>query len=251
MKIPKINPFHYFVSGLPPGPLFKINFDDLEELVAKSEETELMNPTIEVCLIGLVAHFEAFCKNMFAALINICPNLLYNFLSRRPEISLNPRDLLEFKSFSINRIGFLLSDKFDFGSAKAINNIFNDLIFVSPFSSDDIKKYNHLLNDRNLLVHHAGIYTLRYHRANSITKTLKKRAFYDSIIINKKHYKEWSKFIEQIVIKIIESAYSKLGDFIKNNKIKMVKDNKKAFDLLNWYKIKKEYKLIMEKYYSS
>ena len=245
-----MNPFDFFVSGLPPGSLFKMTFHDLKELIDKSKETAEFNPTVEVCLIGLVAHFEAFCKNIFAALINITPNLLNNFLSRRPDTSILVRDLLEFKLFSINRIGFLLSDKFDFGSAKAINNIFNDLLLISPFSSDEIQKYNNLLNDRNLLVHHAGIYTLRYHRDRSSTKSYKRRAFYDSLILKKKHYKTWANFIEKIVIKIIDSCYAKLNDYINNNKIKLPKDNKKAVEFLTWYNIEKEHQLILKKHYN-
>jgi hypothetical protein len=249
MKISMINPFFYFVSGLPPGSLFKMTFDDLKELVDKSKEMPEYNPTVEVCLIGLVAQFEAFCKNIFAAIINISPFLLNNLLSRRPELSINVRDLLEFKLFSINGIGFLISEKFDFGSAKAINNIFNDLLSISPFSSNEIEKYNKLLNNRNLLVHHAGIYTLRYHRSSPAKKFFKKRVFYDSLILKKRDYKIWANFIEKIVIKIIETCYNKLNDYIKSNKIKLSREKKKAIEFLKWYKIEKEYKSELKKYY--
>ena len=55
-----------------------------------------------------------------------------------------------------------IAEQFDFGSARAINGIFLDLIGISPFSKAEASKYDQLLNDRNLLVHHAGIYTVRY-----------------------------------------------------------------------------------------
>ena len=57
----------------------------------------------------------------------------------------------------------ILSEKYDFGSSRTINSLFSDLLGVTPFSTKESKEYEEFLNDRNLLVHHGGIYTFKYH----------------------------------------------------------------------------------------
>lgn len=228
----------YFVGGLPAGTLFKLSFDELNNIVDISKDDKDifgLNPTAEVCLIGLVSYFEAFCKNKFASLINICPALLNNFIKKRPDININVNDLLILDSYSKNMIGFLLAEKFDFGSAKTINNIFFDLLQITLFSNDEAKDYNHLLIDRNLIVHNAGIYTLKYHRHRIVKKRTRHRAFYDSLIIKKRDFKKWAAFIEKLVIKFINISYKALKDFTQNEKIKLSKENKKALEYLKWY----------------
>jgi hypothetical protein len=59
-------------------------------------------------------------------------------------------------------LGFLLAEKYDFGTPKRINALFNALLKITPFGREDAKRYAALLRDRNLLVHHGGVYTLAY-----------------------------------------------------------------------------------------
>jgi hypothetical protein len=68
--------FDYFVGGQPAGILFTIKADDLHEIVKRTAWPGLSHRVTEVCFIGLVAHFQAYCKDHFASLINICPQLL-------------------------------------------------------------------------------------------------------------------------------------------------------------------------------
>ncbi|MGP8049605.1 MAG: hypothetical protein ACLPYB_03250 [Desulfobaccales bacterium] len=141
---------------------------------------------------------------------------------------------MEYDFYSKNILGFFLSEKFDFGSAKNINNIFYDLLRITPFPKDDIIKYDQLLNDRNLLVHHAGIYTTKYHRHVFVKKRTINRIFYDSFIVRKKDFKKWATFINNITIKINDISRKALAGFIVREKIKLLKENEKAFDYLEW-----------------
>jgi hypothetical protein len=246
----EINALDFFAAGLPAGSLFKMSFDDMEELVENSNDLKGvgLNPVAEVCLIGLVSHFEAFCKNQFASIINISPFLLNYFIEKRKETSIPLKDLLEFNIITHNKLGFLLSENYDFGSAKKINSLYFDLLSITPFSQDQISKYDQLLNDRNLLVHHAGIYTLKYQRNRLVRKSIKERVYFDSLIIRKRNYRAWAKFIDTMVLKIIENTYNKMIEVIKRKKIKLSKESKKALEYLKWYEIDKKQISIIKKY---
>jgi hypothetical protein len=58
--------------------------------------------------------------------------------------------------------GTLISEEYDFGSAKEINGLYQDLLRITPFSANEAKKYSHFLSDRNLLVHHRGVFSYNY-----------------------------------------------------------------------------------------
>ncbi len=69
--------------------------------------------------------------------------------------------LLQILKSVVHRLGSLVAEQFDFGAAKKINGLFLDLVAISPFSKDEEVRYTQLLNDRNLLVHHGGIVTIK------------------------------------------------------------------------------------------
>ena len=73
------NYLDYFSGGVPAGVIFMLDIEKLRNIADTLEEKEGHLSTItEVCFIGLVAYFEAFCKNHFASLLNICPELIMN-----------------------------------------------------------------------------------------------------------------------------------------------------------------------------
>ena len=73
----------YFAGGVPAGAIFFSQVESLRDAVlAQGEPAEISETVIEACLIGLVAYFEAFAKNHFASLINICPILLENLKAK-------------------------------------------------------------------------------------------------------------------------------------------------------------------------
>jgi len=47
-------------------------------------------------LISLCAYSEAFSKNLFSVMANICPRILSNFAARRPHVSVENDPLLNF-----------------------------------------------------------------------------------------------------------------------------------------------------------
>lgn len=90
------NSLDYFIGGVPALGYFELQADKLAELVCSSKEAKLtrLNLIAEVSLIGLAAYFEAFCKAHFASLINICPEILKNFLERRRDAAVSLSHIL-------------------------------------------------------------------------------------------------------------------------------------------------------------
>lgn len=232
----ELNSLDFFVSGVPPGPLFKMSFDDLKKMVDSSTEIpSLSNSVAEVCLIALVAYLEAFFKNEFAALVNIYPQLLKLFCTKRTDTSVSIKDLLTTGLDMNNKLGFLLSEKYDFGSAKTVNSLYFDLLSVTVFSKDECKTYERLSNDRNLLVHHAGIYTMRYHEQAFSRQKVDNRIFYDSLRVLKKDYYKWASFGREIVGKTIDVCYRQVVNDMTRDGVKPTKVLREAVNYLNWF----------------
>lgn len=225
----------YFAGGVPAGMMLKMKISDLREIVDASLETDGINTTAEVCLIGLVAYFESFCKDLFSSIINVCPHILSVFIEKRQTVSLDVKYIINLGYDVQSNLGFLLSEKYDFGSTKEINTLFMDLINISPISRDEERKFVTLLNDRNLLVHHGGVYTLKSKSELFMTRSIKNRVFYDSLVISKKRFKEWSDFIEYIAKKMCGVSYKALSAFIARENIALDNEMKKAVNYIKEY----------------
>ena len=61
----------YFTGGVPTGEFFRLTLDDLSSFVDRSSNERGVNRLNEVCFIGLVSYFEAFCKDHFASILNM------------------------------------------------------------------------------------------------------------------------------------------------------------------------------------
>jgi hypothetical protein len=197
--------FKLFVGGIPPFLLFEMEYHSLFALVEHHKNDPLFqkpNPATEAALIGLVAHFEAFCKHQFAALINIHPELLRTFAGRRGQASIKLSDLVSLWGQLEERMGFVVAEQYDFGSAELINGLFRDLLTVTPFSKDESERYNSILMKRHLLVHHAGVYTLQYLKENSVPEEIRIRAFKDSVVVSTEDYHGMSDFLFDMAMKI-------------------------------------------------
>lgn len=231
-----ITPLDYFPGGIPPAQLFKMDYDELRDLVKSTKRQSWHESTfLGLCLIGLVAYFEAFFKNEFGSLINIHPPLLTDFIKKRGDIKVNLTDIITFDYDVSNRIGFILSEQHDFGSAKTINGLYGDLIRVTPFSKREMERYNHILRDRNLLVHHGGIFTSRYRREQIHKRMLKERVFFDSLIIRKEDFSSNAEFLESIVIKTMRNCHKTLSYLIDHSSVSLTEEKKKAVHYLIWY----------------
>lgn len=167
-SMPKVDWLQFFNGAVPALAYFQIQVDNLKELVDKSTNELGIDVTAELCMIGLAAYFEAFCKNQFAAVINIVPDTLSRFTERR-DCKLTAKNLLPVMTELNHSLGFLIAEEYDFGSAKAVNGLFLDLLNITPFSKEEADEYGQFLNDRNLLVHHGGVYTSKY-RGQTLAK---------------------------------------------------------------------------------
>ena len=194
-----------FVGRIPPFLLYEMEHHSLFHLVESHKTDRLFekpNPATEASLISLLAHFEAFCQHQFAAIINIYPELLLAFSSRRGQAPIKLSDVISLYGEFERNIGFVIAEQYDFGSAELINGLFRDLLGVTPFSKDEGKQYDVILQKRHLLVHHAGIYTLNYLKENSISAEIKSKAFQDSVRIDTEDYHVMGDFLFDMNMKI-------------------------------------------------
>jgi len=226
----------YFSGGAPPGLLFRINLQTVREVAASSRKKgENIDPIAGLCLIGLLAYFEAFIRDHFASLINICPHLLKHLKDKNRDCKVDAAELLALVDNTQNKLGFLLCERFEFGRAKSINGLYQDLLTITPFSKDDKNVFDRLLSDRNLLVHHGGVYTTRYAEQRSIKQKIKDRIYYESLVFTKQMFFDASAFLEGIVKKTMKASQEALMRFVKENGIEQDEENAKAVKALQWY----------------
>lgn len=217
------HPLELFAGGLPPFSMFCGQVEQLSEIVSAYPEPELegeriLNPAAELAVIGLVSYFEAFCKHQFAALVNICPPLLERFSDRRQQASIRLNDLISVGDQFHKSIGFLVAEQYDFGSGKLINGLFTDLLTVTPLGTKEVERFDQLLNDRHLLVHHAGVYTLRYAKERLLPTDLRKRIFMDSLVVQREDFSEWTNFLLRCAVKIVEATVHAIRAFVEEKK---------------------------------
>jgi hypothetical protein len=208
----------FFVGCISPFLLFEMEYHGLFHLVESHKDETFFrktNPAAEVVVIAMVAHFEAFCKHQFAAIVNILPALLPVFTSKRNEPEVQFSSVISLNGEFEKNIGFVIAEKYDFGSAKSINGLFRDLLLVSPFSEKEATTFNDILSKRNLLVHHAGFYTLQYLKENSIHDEIKTKAFKEAILIDTRGCHEISDFLFQMAIKITQVTSNALQEQMK------------------------------------
>jgi len=226
----------YFSGGVPTGNFFKITLDDLSSYIDRTSKDRMINRLNEVCFIGLVSYFEAFCKDHFSSIINIEPSLITRLSSTAYDISIDPIRLLTEPDGYIWKLGFLINDKFDFGTAQKINSFYSTLLKVSPFSKTEAIKYSEILRDRNLLVHHGGTYTHNYLRQTKVAAPDgRDRPYFDSLVVTTDYFDEKSEFISGIAQKIMKSTHSALSSYINENGIRYKKERKKALNSFLWW----------------
>lgn len=226
----------YFSGGIPPRVIFEFDIQGLNKLVDSSAvyKTDDIRPSLipEVCLVSLASYFEAFCKNQFASIINICPQVLDNFIAKRETANLKLKDVLKISEMMEYRMGSLLVKEYAFSSPQMINTLYNDLLRVNPFSDAEANRYNDFLEDTHLLIHHGGVFT-NNHRRHKIQKQSNDGTYFNSFDINKDEFNEWSKFIEGMADKITFVSYKALKRYIVENRISLAEATSKAIELLS------------------
>jgi hypothetical protein len=230
----KIGYLDYFSGGVPPLSYFQMHVEEIVKTSSKSKaKTGELDFLSEICLIGLASYFEAFCKDQFSAIINIVPQTTLPFTATR-DCKIPVKSLLHVISNLSHKLGFVIAEEYDFGSAKAINGLFYDLLKITPFSKADMARYAEFLNDRNLLVHHGGVFTLRYASQKFEPRTIKTHANWQSLVIGQSDVRKWSKFILRLAGKTADFSSKRLVDYANTNGIKLNKVKLAAVDALRW-----------------
>lgn len=179
-----------------------------------------------------MSYAEAFFKDHFAALLNIEPQLLQNLQKKGRETTVDARYLVEDPLNTRWQIGFLIAEKYDFGTSKKINSIYLDSVGISPFSTKRARQYSQLVQDRNLLVHHGGIYTTAYARQRLNSEG---SVFWDSLVINKDYFNDASNFVWDIAHKTMRSSRQAIEKKLETSKTTMSEEKKKAFGYLTYF----------------
>lgn len=202
-----------FIGNTAPFLLFEMEYHSLSYVVETHKNDRFysaINPSAQIAFIGLLSYFEAFCKHQFAAIINVLPSILSSFCFKRDEPNIEISEILNFKDTIENNLGFLLAEKYDFGTVKSINGLFRDLLSISPFSNSEADIFNSILYKRNLIVHHGGYYTLYYIKKNSHNLKTEPKPFKDSIKIDTEDYHEIADFLFQMALKITKTTIKAL-----------------------------------------
>ncbi len=222
----------YFLAGVPPYGYFYLEVKGLRELVAASVPVHGLNQTAEVCLIALSAYFEAFCKAQFAGVINICPTILQRFAESRKGTTIDLHHVLTLLGKMESKLGNVLSESYDFGSAKEINALYYDLLGISPFSEDEKRDYQEFLGDRNLLVHHGGIYTFKYAVQRFALTSASELAHWASLTVDNEAHERWATFLMGMARKIATTTKSAVEAHVAKAKISLTKDQLRAVEFL-------------------
>lgn len=223
----------YFLGWVPAGINFEIDYTEIMGIINSVEEEAIIPSLNQVCFIGLVSFTEAFFKNYFASLINIYNPLALKLARNHRNINIDVADIINLGEGLSAKLGSLISEQFDFGTAANINSLYRNLLNITPFSKDEIVKYNEILRDRNLLVHHGGIYTNKYLRQKSNNSNETLRLYADSIVITKEQYIEFAEFILSVVHKTISASKSSLLRVIKEDGITITEIQQEAIDQLD------------------
>lgn len=227
----------YFAGGVPTGEYLRMTLDDLREVCASQEhESSPVNRVLQLCFIGLLCYFEAFCKDHFASLINIEPGLVRNLRDSGQNVSIDAAHVVLYGDKVSHRIGFVLAEKYDFGSGSRINSLFSALLKVTPFTKDDAKKYSALLRDRNLLVHHGGTFTLSYlEQTARRTANLTEYAFFNSRTLKSQEVLDAIAFIEGVARKMLRATHDALAGYFVTQGSQYSTERQTAMDAILWW----------------
>jgi hypothetical protein len=221
----------YFSGGnLPPGFYFSLRLQDLW-LIIDNTSTHVIVNVSDLAYIGMVGYAECFFKDHFAAAINIVPELVKNLPDTKIDAALlvdswrAPGNPLQ------NQLGFYLAEKRDFGSAKEVNARYCALLQVSPFTTEGRRTYDRILENRNLLVHHGGVYTTSvaqiFNRildrsvAAAVTDETLRRPFKDTLKIDPQTFRDDASFLREVAGKLVENSYQAIKSYVQENQIEL------------------------------
>lgn len=228
----------YFAAGVPASEVFRSVLKDICNISAEFATPEKgIHRLQEICFVGSVSYFEAFCKDHFASLINIEPSLVGRLKAAGQDVTIDASVVAMYGGSVASRLGFLVAEKYDFGTAKKINALYSALLKVSPFSSDEVRAYSRLLADRNLLVHHGGTYTLSYVMTNPefAAEDRKGHAFWNSRVVGHEDVAAAVDLLGSIAKKIVKATHETLAKYIEDAGLSYEGERMKALRFLRWW----------------
>jgi hypothetical protein len=226
----------YFAGGVPSSEFFRGTLEDIRE-ISTENANKAINRIQELCFIGALSYFEAFCKDHFASLINIEPSLTERLKSGGQDVTIDAAAVALYGASISHKLGFLVAEKHDFGTAQKINALYTALLKITPFSKDEARIYSDLLRDRNLLVHHGGTYTMTYlmaHPTLAATKRME-HAFWNSLFLTHNDVITAVSFLGIIARKMTRAAHGALSKYVENTGLSYDDERKKALHFLLWW----------------
>ena len=225
----------FFAGGVPAGAIFQLSAQEIRKLLAAKPETALGRTLEEICFIGLISFFEAFCRDCFASMINICPKLLERLKSKSYDVNIDSLAALEMYNALRYNVGFLIAERFDFGNARKINALYSALIGITPFSKGEMKVFDTILSDRNLLVHYGGIYTHSYFRQQIGLASDKTRPFMDSLTVDQAYFMSRFDFLYEIAKKMVNASHAAMTKQIASGELAIDAPAEGALKMFNWW----------------
>jgi hypothetical protein len=227
----------FYPGGVPAGIVFDMNVLDACQIANTNpvnQDDLRQGIGAEFALIGLIAYFEGFCKNHTAAILNICPQLVRGLAAHGRDIRLRPVDILDYGENISTNFGSLVVEKIDFGTAKTINGLYQDLLGITPISKREADQFHALLEDRHLIVHHGNIFTPSYATERFIRREIgRSRIFVDSLQVTPAAVQNAARLLHRLSVKIRQESRRALAAFLRKNHIRLPKPTREALGSLD------------------
>lgn len=198
----------YFAGGVPAFEIFRMHLESIAEMLFVPL-VGVDHTVLELAFIGVVSYTEAFFKDHFAAVLNIFPEKVVMLRDRGRGIAVDLTDILGLDNPLHSKFGFLLSERFNFGTPREINALYKDLLLLTPFSKDKVTAFDKILATRNLLVHHGGILTTQFNR--NIQSPARERIYFDSVSITKREVGAAALLALDVIKGTVNATVSKLS----------------------------------------
>ena len=227
-----------FISELPPLMLFADRFNWLTDFVADVSSDNLIEMlhgqrAVEISFIGLIAYFEAFFKGLFSTSINLLPDNIVNLRRDNHNTNIDAHFVAKYILSKNIPLGTLLTENFDFGTAQKVNSLFTSLLRLTPFSKDDVRMYNKILQQRNLIVHHGTAVTFSHVEDPGSSSDTQVIRVGEGLILDAIDYFEAAKLIGSIAIKTNKAVASLTSKKYAENKESIDANKNEALDLLS------------------
>ena len=227
-----------FIGEFPPLMLFADRFNWLSDFVAEVSSdnlSELLHGqrTVEISFIGLTSYFEGFLKGLFSTAINLLPDNIENLRRDKHNTNVDAYFVAKYVLGKNIPLGTLLTENFDFGTAQKANALFYSLLKLTPFSKDDARQYNEILQNRNLIVHHGAAATFSHAEDFNLSSNYHVMNIGEGITLDAIDYFEAAKLIGEIATKINKAVASSISKKYAENKAGVDSYKNEALALLS------------------